>query len=335
MRREKTLLGRPGGTAGQPLVAWSSLEDYELDDYLSGLGRAFPELTMTLVRTPTGELAERLRGRDLGDRPPDLVLGTAATVLCEPEIAALLAPTNVPSAPAVGPEGRWVAASGFRNAVAVREAALRERGLPVPQTWADLADSRFGGLIVFPDPAVSGAGTLALAGLAQELGPDGAWPIVTGLVRNSASFPTSSWSCARAALDDATPLAVSVEIACLRLAAQSESIRVVVPRDASAVELEDFAMLAGAAERALCERILTWVVGEESRAIARRWRKVTLEGRDDARGRLADGSFTLDHDRAARERPALVARFSALRERSPRPAEATSNPRPRREGSSS
>src|SRR5690606_8863699 len=121
-----------------------------------------------------------------------------------------------------------------------------------------------------------------------------------------------SWGCAKAALEPATPIAVSVEIACLRLRDQDEAIRVVVPGDASAVELEGFAMLADTGKPELCREILAWAVGDASRAIARRWRKVTLDAA--GAGAAVPGSFTLDHARATRERPHLVRWFGALRE---------------------
>jgi iron(III) transport system substrate-binding protein len=197
--------------------------------------------------------------------------------------------------------------------VAICGPALAGRGLPVPETWAMLAEPRYHGLIAFPDPALSGAGTLALAAMVQKLGPDAAWPVIAGIKRNTAAFLASSWSCTKAALEPATPIAVSVEIACRRLADQDASIRVVIPGDASAVEFEGFAALAGAAEPALCQEVLAWSVGAASQAIARRWRKVTLDRSETARADLiAMGSFALDHERASRERAAIVARFAAL-----------------------
>lgn len=311
MRSEKLFPARV--SPKRDLVVWSSLEDYELESYLAALSEVFSDVSVTLVRTPTGELADRLRRCDLGDRPPQLIFGTAATILSEPAIAELLAPTSISAAPAIGPRARWVAASGFRNAVAICGPALADRGLPIPETWAMLAEPHYRGLIAFPDPALSGAGTLALAAMVQKLGPDAAWPAIAGIKRNAASFVASSWSCARAALDAATPIAVSVEIACRRLADQEPSIRVVIPGDASAVEFEGFAALAGAAEHELCQDVLGWSVGAASQAIARRWRKVTLDRSETARSDLlALGSFALDHERAARERAAIVARFSAL-----------------------
>ena len=311
MRSAKTFPARVGPK--HHLVVWSSLEDYELESYLAALSEVFPDVLVTLVRTPTGELADQLRRHDLGDWPPQLIFGTAATILSEPAIAELLAPASISAAPATGPRARWVAASGFRNAVAICGPALAGRGLPIPETWAMLAEPRYRGLVAFPDPAMSGAGTLALAALVQKLGPDAAWPVIAGIKRNAAAFPASSWSCAKAALDAATPIAVSVEIACRRLADQEASIRVVIPGDASAVEFEGFAALAGAAEPELCQEILEWSVGAASQAIARRWRKVTLDRSETARADLlALGSFALDHERASRERAAIVARFTAL-----------------------
>lgn len=332
MRHEKTLRGRPDGMAGKHLVAWSSLEDYELDDYLAALGQAFPHLTLTLVRSPTGDLAARLRGWDLGEQPPDLLFGTAATILCEPEITALLAPVQATASEA-GQQRRWVAASGFRNAVAICGPELHRRGLPAPQSWAELADPIYRGLLAFPDPALSGAGTLALAGLVQKLGPEKAWPVIAAIRENTALLLPSSWGCARAALDAATPIAVSVEIACLRLADQNDAIRVIVPSDASAVELEGFAMLAGTSKPDLCAEILAWTVGEASQSIARRWRKV-IPGKRGAASEdlLVGGSFTLDHERAACERSSHVAQFAALRAEGAFSSAKTSNPRLHREG---
>ncbi|HEY0189965.1 MAG TPA: hypothetical protein VGC42_02510 [Kofleriaceae bacterium] len=296
-----------------PLRVWSSLEDYELASYMESLRDAFPSLEVTLVRTPTGDLAHRLRTGDLGARPPQLIFGTAATVLCEPAIAARLAVTSIAEAPAVGPAGRWVGASGFRNAVACCGPQLIGRGLAMPSTWAGLAAPCYYGLVAMPDPAVSGAGTLALASVIQRFEGDAAWAILAGIKRNAAKLVASSWQCALAALDPATPIALSVEIACRKLADQEATIQVLPLRDASGVEFEGFAMLEGAAEPELGHEVLAWAVGDASRAIARRWRKITLDHAESARGDLAAiGSFALDHQRAARERAEHVARFAAL-----------------------
>lgn len=310
--RYQRVLRAPGAAAPlRPLAAWSSLEEYELDEYFQALLEAFADVEIALTRVPTGELAACLRSGDFGAARPDLVFGTAATVLSEPAVLAQLAPLSGLAAPAAGPEQRWLAASGFRNAIAVCAPALRERGLVAPVSWTMLADPRYRGLIAFPDPASSGAGSLALASICQALTPEIAWGVIAGLRQNVAKAFGSSWACAEAALDPETPIAVSVEIACLRLADQAPQIRTFVPRDASAVELEGFAMLAGARDAALCREVLAWAVSERSRAVARRWRKVTL---DDARGAAPriGGSFLLDHARAAQERAALAARYAAL-----------------------
>lgn len=306
MRYEKTFPAREGGAPGEHLRLWSSLEDYELESYLAALGHDFPGISVTLRRAPTGEIAARLRDPDPAEGTADLVFGTAATTLCEPEIQARLA------------DRRWVAASGFRNAVVVNAPALAARRLPAPQSFAALADPAYHGLLAFPDPALSGAGTLALAGLVQKLGPPRAWPVIAGIVRNTAARPGSSWVAARAALDPRTPIAVSVEIACLRLAGEDPSLRVIVPRDASAVELEGFAALPGSAHPARCQEILAWAAGDTARGIARRWRKVTLGPRGGlGRALRAQGSFVLDHERAARERASIVSRFASLAEGAP------------------
>jgi iron(III) transport system substrate-binding protein len=198
---------RPRSAEKQTIALWSSLEEYELADYLSAAAKAFPNACFTLSRMSTGQLSERLRRRSWDGGPP-IIFGTAATTLSDPAIEGALAPCGDVDAPFTAPSGRWAAASGFRNAWCCAVPVLAERALSPPTTWQELARECLAGQLVLPDPQQSGAGALMLSTIVQGLGPTAAWPLLGCLKRNAAKFLGSSWPCAKAAEEPETPIAV-------------------------------------------------------------------------------------------------------------------------------
>jgi iron(III) transport system substrate-binding protein len=290
----------------QTIALWSSLEEYELTDYLSAAAKAFPNIRFTLSRMSTGQLSEQLRRRSWGDGPP-IIFGTAATTLSDPTIEGGLAPCGDVDAPFTAQSGRWVAASGFRNAWCCAVSVLAERVLSPPTTWQELAHECLAGQLVLPDPQRSGAGALMLSTIVQGLGPTAAWSLLGCLKRNAAKFLGSSWPCAKAAEELETPIAVSVEIAALRLARENSAISAIVPGDLSGIEAEGFAIPAGHPDLDVAKSIIAWSVSSASVAIARRWNKVVL---DDIAPHA--GQFVIDHAQAGAERDTLALRFAHL-----------------------
>jgi iron(III) transport system substrate-binding protein len=74
---------------------------------------------------------------------------------------------------------------------AVNERLLREKGLPVPQTWTDLADPRYRGLIAYPNPNTSGTGYTMVATLVQIYGEAPAFDLLKRIHRNVAQYTRS------------------------------------------------------------------------------------------------------------------------------------------------
>ncbi len=74
---------------------------------------------------------------------------------------------------------------------AINERLLREKGVPVPRTWRDLADPRYRGLIAYPNPNTSGTGYTMLATLVQIYGEEGAFDLLKRIHRNVAQYTRS------------------------------------------------------------------------------------------------------------------------------------------------
>ena len=74
---------------------------------------------------------------------------------------------------------------------AVNERLLREKGLPVPLNWTDLADPRYKGLIAYPNPNTSGTGYTMVATLVQLFGEERAFDVLKRIHRNVAQYTRS------------------------------------------------------------------------------------------------------------------------------------------------
>ncbi len=74
---------------------------------------------------------------------------------------------------------------------ALNERLLKEKGLPVPRTWRDLADPRYRGLVAYPNPNTSGTGYTMLATLVQLYGEPGAFDLLKQVHRNVAQYTRS------------------------------------------------------------------------------------------------------------------------------------------------
>src|SRR3990170_8156054 len=74
---------------------------------------------------------------------------------------------------------------------AVNERLLKEKGLPIPRGWRDLADPRYRGLIAYPNPNTSGTGYTMLATLVQLYGEEAAFTLLKQIHRNVQQYTRS------------------------------------------------------------------------------------------------------------------------------------------------
>jgi iron(III) transport system substrate-binding protein len=74
---------------------------------------------------------------------------------------------------------------------AINDKLLKEKGLPVPKKWADLADPKYKGLLAMPNPNTSGTGYTTLATIMQIYGDDQGWALMKQIHKNMAQYTRS------------------------------------------------------------------------------------------------------------------------------------------------
>ncbi|MBN1658650.1 MAG: ABC transporter substrate-binding protein [Anaerolineae bacterium] len=179
------------------------LDDLRRDfDYVAAPSDALAT-NLLIVRESTEELIARLLAEKENPRA-DVIWVVAATGMIRLRAEGLLEPL----AGVYEPQGldkikagwsdptlppQWIGLSAWLTTFCVDEDRLRDESgnpLPVPRTWADLADPRYRGQIVMPAPVTSGTGYMVVSSLiqSQPFGERDGWAYLDRLHENIAWY---------------------------------------------------------------------------------------------------------------------------------------------------
>lgn len=295
-----TLINAPTGDGTRArLKAYSAFEPYELADYLACLARAMPDVAIEIERMPTAALTERL-AQERDNPQVDLVLGWADTAARSLDLRGQV------FAPGADADG-WLRVTGFSTAFVTDPALLAVAGVRV-KSWADLTHSALYGRIAFPNPAVSGAGFLALATLLQRVGEDEGWQIIAGIYRNARVTPNSAWEPARLTGEGEIAVGVTVNIAATNRQRELPRLGIVQPDDVTGVESEVYGGFTHTRHNLIVREVLEWIASAEAKTVYAGYNKILL-GQPDSR------LFTIDAQQAVASRERWLARLDSIAKR--------------------
>ena len=101
-------------------------------------------------------------------------------------------PAQINGVPLRGAKNVWVAAALSGFGVLYNKSIMQRDKLPLPQTWADLGNSKLRGRVALADPRHSGSAHMAYEIILQANGWDKGWKILTQMAGNSSAFGKSS-----------------------------------------------------------------------------------------------------------------------------------------------
>lgn len=244
------------------ITVYSALEQDEINTYLQQLRVDHPDLEVNVLRLSTGDLAARLIAE--AERPQvDVVWGLALSNMIDPQVLNQLTPyqpqgIDILADPYKDEEGRWFAATGYLGALCVNEPMLERLGLPVPTSWADLADPMYKGEVVMPNPASSGTGYMQMVAIEQGA-PDG-WELIEQINENVAQYTSSGSRPCQMARTGEYAIGASFAFVAMRSIAEGYPIRMVIPEDFAGYELEASGMLSTSSNQEAAQQFLDWTL---------------------------------------------------------------------------
>jgi iron(III) transport system substrate-binding protein len=151
---------------------------------------------------------------------------------------------------------------------AINGRLLREKNIPEPRTWEDLADARLRGLVAYPNPNTSGTGYTMVATIVQIYGEARAFDLLKRIHRNVAEYTRAG--AAPGVLAGRGEVAIGVTFvhdAVLQILS-GFPVTYGSARDGTGYEIGGLSLVKGAPNRANGIAFIEWALTPEAQALA-------------------------------------------------------------------
>jgi iron(III) transport system substrate-binding protein len=310
-----SLAAASGSAIAGDVVLYSSNNVETVNGVVEQFTKQNPDIKVSVVRAGTGALMQRIKaeaGNPLGDI---FWSGGLATIGEFREYLEPYASQQASAVPATyrGPNGLWL---GTNTHVAVLMTNLKQApGGQPPSGWADLADPKWKGKVVIPDPERGSASFAALYGLQQLMGKD----VLAKVARNAVVVGTTSAAYEGVAKGEFA-IAVTMEYAAYEyVAGGQKEIRIVYPAEGTFLSPEGMALIKGGKHPAEARKLYEFLASQKTQvdvfksAYRRPLRSdIDVKSLSDLPSMSSIKVVPLDEARMGSERAAFIAQWRQL-----------------------
>ncbi len=151
---------------------------------------------------------------------------------------------------------------------ALNERLLKEKGLPVPRTWRDLADPRYRGLIAYPNPNTSGTGYTMIATIVQIYGEREAFELLKRIHRNVAEYTRSGAAPGQLAGRGEVAIGITFIHDAVDQVLKGFPITYNAPSDGTGYEIGGLSLVKATRNRANAITFIEWALTPEAQKLA-------------------------------------------------------------------
>ncbi len=254
------------------LNIYTALEDDQLEEYLTTFREEYPDVELNITRDSTGIIAAKLLAEK--DNPQaDVVWGLSAASLLILESEGMLEPYAPEGVERILPEFKddaevplWVGIDAWETAFLVNKEVLASAGVTdIPQSYEDLLDPQYQGLIAMSNPASSGTGTLTVNGVLTLMGEDEGWEYLDALHENVEVYLHSGSAPAKDTAKGEYGIGISYGYRCIKSGEEMGDNGVVVfPEEGSGWDLEANCLIKKeGGEKEVAKDFLDWAITDD------------------------------------------------------------------------
>ncbi len=169
--------GDESGMSGE-LTVYTAIEEELIPVYLESFEEQYPNIDLNIVRDSTGIITAKLLAEG-ENTEADVVWGLQASNLLaleEKDMLAEYSPEGVEEIPEIfrddAESTKWAGNLVTASGITVNTTELEKMGLEPPNSYEDLLDPKYQGLIAMAHPASSGTGYLQVSTWLQMMGEE-------------------------------------------------------------------------------------------------------------------------------------------------------------------
>ena len=252
------------------ITVYTALEEDQIKAYLASFSKQHPDIKVNIVRDSTGIITAKLMAEK--DNPKaDVVWGLAATSLLALDSQKMLAPYSPKGVERILPEFRdssstpaWVGIDAWMTGVVVNTTEMKKKGVPLPESLADLTKPEYKGLITMSNPASSGTGYLTVAGVLQMMGEEKGWQYLDSLHKNVAMYVHSGSKPAKMSASGEYPIRISFGYRGIQEKKKGAPVETVFPKEGSGWDLEANGLMKKNEIKDEAKLFLDWAISDEA-----------------------------------------------------------------------
>ena len=160
-------------------------------------------------------------------------------------------------------EGYWHAFYMNPLGFGVLPEELKARGAKAPESWEDLKDEAYKGLIQMPSPQSSGTAYAIMMTLISTYGEDKAFEYMASLNPNIQTYTQSGTGPSKSLAIKETPIAIQFTPAFLKLVDEGFPASVVFPKEGVGYEAAALSIIKGAANLDSAKALVDWIISKK------------------------------------------------------------------------
>ncbi len=253
------------------VVIYTAAEDERIAYIQEALDKQFPDTEIVIQSLGTGQLLSKLQAEGTNsdcDIFYDLEVVNAEIILnTNPDMFVDLSDYDFSiyddSVTGYTDRHHNYAVNGkTAGAFLVNTKALEEKGLPIPETYEDMLNPEYEGLISMPSPLSSGTGYSYYNGMVTLLGEDEGLAYFDSLDSNIMEYTTSGSAPAKSAVRGDVAIAYGLLWQCVNYANENEGLAVIVPDQGLAFDLFTMGMVSGHETREPVKAVFDYLYNE-------------------------------------------------------------------------
>lgn len=252
------------------LLVYTALETDQLKAYTDSFQKTNPNIDLKFVRDSTGVITAKVLAEKANPQA-DIILGVSATSVAIFESEGMLAPyTPVGFAklkPAYSDPARppyWVGQDVYSAVVCYNTVEGAKKGIPKPESWADLVKPIYKGQVTMPNPASSGTGFLDVSGWLQSMGEANAWKFMDALHENVAQYTHSGSKPCRQAGAGEFVVGISFDFRGNDVKQKGAPVELVFPKEGLGWDIEASAIMKNTKHMDAAKKLMDWVATKEA-----------------------------------------------------------------------
>ncbi|HUP30720.1 MAG TPA: putative 2-aminoethylphosphonate ABC transporter substrate-binding protein [Usitatibacter sp.] len=252
------------------LLVYTALETDQLKAYSESFQKTNPNIELKFVRDSTGVVTAKLLAEKANPQA-DAILGVAASsmeIFRQEGMLAAYAPAGFSTLNARYSDSNqppyWVGQDVFAAVVCYNTVEGQKKGIPKPETWADLLKPVYKGQITMPNPASSGTGYFDVTAWLQTMGEAGGWKYMDQLHENIAQYTHSGSKPCRQAGAGEFVVGISFDFRGNDVKAKGSPVELVFPKEGLGWDIEAAGIMKTTKKMDAAKKLMDWVATKEA-----------------------------------------------------------------------